>query len=95
VWSSYIDPSEIQAYTVAALPQGRPPSKDQNTRDTLIKLAGAIGIKKIPVNRTRIDIVEAIAKASPEGFRWIVENQGRRLNKKADIDAFKAAAGFA
>ena len=89
-----VGPGEIRAYTVSALPSGRPPSKNQNAKEILRKLAGAIGIKKIPVNRTSVDIVQAIAYASPSGFRWMVENQGRRYGKK-DIEAFKAAAGFA
>ena len=89
-----ISPSEIRAYADKEISVGKPPSKDQNTKKILRKLAEVIGIKQIPINRTNMDIIQAIAYASPAGFRWMVQNQGRRFTNK-DIVAFERAAGFA
>ena len=88
-----ISVGEIRAYADKEI-SGKPPSKDQNTKKILRKLAEAIGIKQIPINRTNMDIIQAIAYASPAGFRFMIQNQGRRFTNK-DIVAFERAAGFA
>jgi len=89
-----ISQAEIKSYADREIPAGGAPKARQNTKDIFKKLAHAIGIRDIPKKINNIHIIQAIANASPQGFRFMVQNQGRRFDK-ADIEAFKRAAGFA